>query len=206
MDTQNISVAAGVLSAAVAALGLLLTWYRREEKEERKSSNGRALSKRARVRLFAAVAVGIVVLAAGGVVLTFKVGATGGKNSGVSATLTATQYRGRLGRICSDAKERMLQIDQTGPTKTVLGLEATGEQDEVGAIRRLAPPNELTVTHANMIAVWDRRVSILKSLSSHLAQLSNNEFLSGSREADHLAVELAKIVQSLRVPECDMTG
>jgi hypothetical protein len=210
LDTQDISVAAGVVSVAVAALGLLLTWYRREEKEERKSSQGRALSKRARVWLFAVVAVGITVLAAGGVVFTFKVGATDSigatdsKSTGPPATLTATQYRGRLGKICSDANKKASQIDETRPAKTVFGLEITDEQDEVSAVRRLVPPNEMKAANANMIAVWDRRISLLSSIHSRWAQLSDSEKISELRETDQLAAKLAKLFRSLDVRECVM--
>ena len=202
MDAQNIGVAAGVVSVAVAALGLVLTWYRREEKEERKGGYGRA--QRTRARIFATVAFGIVALAAGGVALTFTVGATGNKGSGASAALTATQYRGRLGQICSDAYRKAQSIAETSPTKTVFGLEATAERDEVGAIKRLVPPDALRVTNANMIAVWGRRISLLESLYTRWRVLSNSEKVSALGEADRLAGELAKIFRSVGVQECVM--
>ena len=202
---------------AIAALGLLLTWYRREEKEERKSSNGstpRPLGKRTRTRtrMFVALAVGIVSLALGGVVFTFEVGmngqdgsgkgSAGGKSSGVSAPLTAAQYRGRLGQICSDTYKKAQQIDQSRPTRTVLGLEIIIEQDAVAAIRPLVPPKEFAARNADMIAVWNRKISLLASIYSRLRQLSDSELESASIEADQLTTEEAKIFRSLGVPEC----
>lgn len=217
MDTQNISVAAGVIGVAIAALGLLLTWYRREEKEERKSSDGstpRPLGKRTRTRMFVALAVGIIFLALGGVVFTFEVGmngqngsgkgSAGGKSSGVSAPLTVAQYRGRLGQICSDTYKKAQQIDQSRPTRTVLGLEIIIEQDAVAAIRPLVPPKAFAARNADMIAVWDRKISLLSSIYSRLHQLSDSELESASIEADKLATEVAKIFRSLGVPECVM--
>lgn len=206
MDTQAIGVAAGIVSVAVAALGLLLTWYRREEKQEHKSGyrrDQRALSKRMRVQLSVAAAVGIIALTFGGVIFTFKAGTTG-KVYSVPSPLTATQYRDRLGRICSDAYRKAGQIDATGPRKTVFGLEVTNEQDEVGLVRRLIPPTELKTTHANMIALWDRRISLLSSIYTRWAQLSIDEQLSGIAKAEQLVAELAKIFRLLRVPECVM--
>jgi len=206
LDTQAIGVAAGIVSVAVAALGLLLTWYRREEKQEHKSGyrrDQRALSKRMRVQLSVAAAVGIIALTFGGVIFTFKAGTTG-KVYSVPSPLTATQYRDRLGRICSDAYRKAGQIDATGPRKTVFGLEVTNEQDEVGLVRRLIPPTELKTTHANMIALWDRRISLLSSIYTRWAQLSIDEQLSGIAKAEQLVAELAKIFRLLRVPECVM--
>lgn len=207
LDTQAIGVAAGIFGVAIAALGLLLTWYRREEKQEHESDyrrGPRALSKRMRVWLSVAAAVGIIALTFGGVIFTFKAGTTDSKIHGVPSPLTAAQYRDRLGRICSDAYRKAGQIDATSPRKTVLGVEVTNEQDEVGLVRRLVPPTELKTAHANMIALWDRRVSLLSSTYTRWAQLSIDEQLSGLAQADQLAAELAKVFRLLRVPECAM--
>lgn len=207
MDPQTIGVAAGIISVAVAALGLLLTWYRREEKEEDKSGyrrGQRALSKRRRIRLSVVAAVGITALTVGGVIFTFKAGTTRSKVYGVPSPLTATQYRDQLGRICSDAKRKAGEIEATSPRKTVFGLEVTNEQDEVGLLRRLVPPTELKTTHVNMIALWARRISLLSSIYTRRAQLSIHDQLAGFAQADQLATELAKVFRLLRVPECVM--
>jgi len=207
LDTQAIGVAAGIISVAVAALGLLLTWYRREEKEEHKSGykqGQRALPKRMRIWLSVVAAVGIIALTAGGVIFTFKAGMTHSKDYGIPASLTATQYRDRLGQICSDAKSKAGQIEATSPRKTVLGLEVTNEQDEVGLVRRLVPPTELKTTHVNMIALWGRRISLLSSIYIRRAQLSIHDQLSALAQTDQLAAELAKIFRFLHVPECVM--
>ena len=207
MDTQAIGVAAGIISVAVAALGLLLTWYRREEKDEHKNGykrGQRALSKRMRIWLSVVAAVGIITLTVGGVIFTFKAGTTRSKVYGIQPRLTATQYRDRLGQICSDAKSKAAQIEATNPTKTVFGLEVTNEQDEVRLLRRLAPPTELTTTHTNMIALWARRISLLSSIYTGRAQLSIHDQLSAFAQADQLGAELDKIFRLLRTPECVM--
>jgi hypothetical protein len=216
LDTQDISVAAGVVGVAVAALGLLLTWYRREEKEACKSRYRpvqRPPPDRRRARAFATVAVGIIALAAGGVVLTFKVGTAGqappspgsfpsNKSSGASAALTTTQYSSRLGQICSEASVNAQRIVESQPKKTVLGPEITIEQYEVSAIGRLVPPNKLASTNAEIVAVWNRRISLLESIDIRLAQLSNSQLAAADKETDQLAVKLNKIFRTLDVPEC----
>jgi hypothetical protein len=202
LDPQNIGVATGVASVAVAALALLLAWYRREGKEGEEERKGRPRwDQRARTWVFAAVAVGIIALSAGGVVFTFELGTPG---QGVSAGLTAVQYRSRLGQICSAASEKARRIEESSPMKTVLGSDIEIEKDEVDAIRPLVPPNNLRTTNADITAIWDRRVSFLESIYNRLAQLSDTVLESELREADQMAAELAKIFQSLGVPECSL--
>jgi hypothetical protein len=202
LDPQNIGIAAGVASTAVAAIALLLAWYRREGKEEEAERKDRPRwALRARTWVFATVAVGIIALSTGGVVFTFKAGTPG---QGVSAGLTAVQYSSRLGQICSAASEKALRVEESKPMNTVLGLEIEIEKDEVDAIRPLVPPNNLRTTNANMIAIWDRRIDFLESIYSRVAQLSDTVLKSQLREADQMNTELTKIFQSLGVPECSM--
>jgi hypothetical protein len=205
LDPQNIGIAAGVASAAVAALALLLVWYRREGKEGEEGEEERKgrprWAQRARTWVFAAVAVGVIALSAGGVVFTFKPGTPG---QAVSAGLTAVQYRSRIGQICSAASEKAQRVEESKPMKTVLGLEIEIEKDEVDAIKPLVPPNNLRTTNADMIAIWDRRTNFLESIYSRLAQLSDTVLESQLREADQMNAELTKIFQSLGVPECSM--
>jgi len=157
-----------------------------------------------RVWLSVVAAVLVIALTVGGVIFTFKAGTTRSKASGVPAPLTAAQYRDRLGKICSDAYKKAGQIDATHPSKTVLSLEVAGEQDEVRLVRRLVPPTALKTAQVNMIALWDRRISLLSSMEIRWAQLSNNEKVSEIIQADQLGAELAKAFRLLHVPECEM--
>jgi len=212
LDTQTISVAAAVIGVGVAALGLLLTWYRREEKEEHKGSNGIAshlLSKRMRTRVFLALAVGVVAIALGGVLFTFEVGRNGQgasgqdkKTSGTSSLLTATQYRSKLGQICSNTYRKAEEIVQTHPIRTAIGPEIIIEQDAIAAIRPLVPPKALAARNTEMIAVWKREISLLSSIYSRLNNLSGSELRSEIRVSNQLTSELNKIFRSLKVQEC----
>jgi hypothetical protein len=215
LDTQTISVAAGVISVAVAALGLLLTWYRHEEKEGRKSSNGTTshpLSKRTRTRMFLALAVGVTAIALGGIVFTFEVGtnaqgpsghsSVAEKSSSASSPLTAAQYRGRLGQICSDTFRKAQEIAQSRPMRTAIGPEIIIQQDALAATRPLVPPKVLAARNMEMIAVWKREISLLVSIYSRLPYLSDSELESGVKEASQLTTELDKIFRLLGVQEC----
>lgn len=166
--------------------------------------------------MFTAAAVGIIALAAGGVVVTFEVGAAdqaapnqenspSSNSSGLSAAPTVTQYVSLLGQSCSQANANAQLILESRPQNTVLGPEIVLEQYEVEAIRLLAPPTKLIATNADMIAILGRRISLLESANASLTQTQfSGDQLSELSEADKLATELDNIFRSLGVLECVM--
>ena len=234
MGAQVISVAAGVVSVAIAALGLLLTWYRREAsteaaadaadppgsagkaREEVPESNHGWLQQRTRdrrrTRIFVSFAVGVAVLTAAGVLFTFRLGEPGTSTaspvspSAAPTQLTVAQYTGQLGQVCSAAKEKARRIEESKPTDTVLGALLNIEQDEVDQVRRLAPPAGLKSAHDDLLALWQRRISLLESVYRRLPQINDNdnELRSSLAAADKMAGELGKLFTSLGVPECVM--
>lgn len=198
MNVETISVATGVISAAIAALGLLLGWYLREENRRKKKNR----------RIFIAACVGVVALAASGVAVTFTLGSgakapVGPENPGSSMRLSEAQYRGQVGAVCSDAKERARRIQELQPRETVLGYVAKIEQDEVAQIAKLRPPDNLKNAHADMLSIWQRRIGLLESVYHRLPQLGDSEQLFDDlATADRLSTELAESFKSLGVPEC----
>jgi hypothetical protein len=195
VDTQTISVATGIVGAAISALTLLLNWYRR--KRDRKKSRW----------LFIITCVGIFALAAAGVAVTFILGSdtkssvdAGGSDASIQ--LTEIQYKAQLGVVCSDAKEKARRIQELRPQETVLGSVIEIEQDEEAQVARLRPPDKLKSTHADMLSVWQRRISLLESVYHRLPQLSDSELAAQLATADRLAVQLAGSFKSLDVPEC----
>ena len=235
MGAQVISVAAGVVSVAIAALGLLLTWYRREAsteaaadaaadppgsagkaREEVPESNHGWLQQRTRdrrrTRIFVSFAVGVAVLTAAGVLFTFRLGEPGKSTapsvspSAAPAQPTVAQYTGQLGQVCSAAKEKARRIEESKPTDTVLGALLNIEQDEVDQAGRLAPPAGLKSAHDDLLALWQRRISLLESVYRRLPQINDNdnELRSSLAAADKMAGELGKLFTSLGVPECVM--
>jgi hypothetical protein len=164
-----------------------------------------------RTRTFLALAVGIIAITLGGVVFTFDVGTINQplgqgsidqKSPSASSPLTAAQYRGRLGQVCSDTYTKAEQIAQTHPTRTTIGPEIIIERDAVAAIRPLVPPRALAAKNTEMIAVWEREISLLMSIHSRLPHLSDSELGSEMRESAKLTTELDKIFRSLGVQEC----
>lgn len=199
MDAQIVSVATAVISVAIAALGLVLSWYRREE-------DGRKHKKR---WFFVVTCVGIVVLAVAGVMATFMLGvdtkaSIDPEHTGRPIELTEVQYKGQVGAICSDAKERARRIQELQAQETVFGTAVQIEQDEKVQIAKLWPPNKLKNVHEDMISVWQRRISLLESIYHRLPQLSDSELTAELAVADQLAVQLAESFKSLGVPECIM--
>jgi hypothetical protein len=195
VDTQTISVATGIVGVAIPAFALLLNWYRRKRDKEK-------------FRWFFIIAcAGIFALTATGVTVTFILG-SGAKSpvdtvgSNASAQLTEVQYAGRLGVICSDAKEKARRIQELRPQATVLGSVIEIEHDEEDQLARLQPPDKLKNAHADMLSVWRRRISLLESVYHRLPQLSDSELAAQLATADRLAAQLTESFKSLGVPEC----
>lgn len=202
MDAQKIGVATAVVSAAIAALGLLLTWYRHEEgKEERKG-----------FWLFVAAGVGVVSLTAVGVTLIFMLGADienspGSTDMPVTPTqLTEAQYVGQLGTICSDAREDARRLDELQARETLFGPEIDIEQDVVDQIRQLRPPGHLNGIHEDIVAVWQRRIGLLESTYQRLSTLSDYELETEAAASERLAEQLEEPFQELGAIECLLTN
>lgn len=194
MDTQSISVATGIVGATIPALALLLNWYRRKRDKEKFRC------------LFIIACAGIFALTATGVTVTFILG-SGAKSpvdtvgSNASAQLTEVRYAGRLGVICSDAKEKARRIQELRPQATVLGSVIEIEHDEEDQLARLQPPDKLKNAHADMLSVWRRRISLLESVYHRLPRLSDSELAAQLATVDRLAAQLTESFKSLGVPE-----
>lgn len=198
MDVQIISVATAVVSSAIAALGLTLTWYRREGGKEGRKRQG----------IFITVAVGIVVLTAVGVMLTFILGTDtrdsigADYSSSTSGQLTETQYKGRVGVICSNAHEKARRLVELRPQESVIGPAVQIEEDELAEIKKLWPPDKLKRTHEDMISVWQRRVSLIESIDRGLPHLSDSELDADIAEVEQLTDQLTTSFKKLDVLEC----
>ena len=197
MDVQIISVATAVVSSAIAALGLTLTWYRREGGKEGRKRQG----------IFITVAVGIVVLTAVGVMLTFILGtdtrdSIGADYSSTSGQLTETQYKGRVGVICSNAHEKARRLLELRAQESVIGPAVQIEEDELAEIKKLWPPDKLKGLNEDMISVWQRRVSLIKSIDRGLLHLSDSALDAAIAEDEQLTDQLTTSFKKLDVLEC----
>jgi|SRR3954451_1563251 hypothetical protein len=213
MGAQEVSIIGGVISTAIAALGLLLAWYRHDERKG-KSGGGYARDRqkaRARIRLRIAViaGIGVVSLAAVGVLFTVRSDRSGQSSSSVGAQrsgamLTRRQYQDRVSQLCLDAQEKARRLEELNAQETLFGPAIKVEEDEVDGIKALVPPREFRSTHNEMIAVWDRRVSLLEATYRRLAQLTDDELAAQLAITDAMAEELARSFRSLGIPECVM--
>jgi hypothetical protein len=206
VDPQLIIIAIVVLSAAIAGLGLLLSWYRREgRKDEHKSKWP-----------FIAAGTSILVLAVTGVALTFLFGAdtkntsaspelsTGAISSSVPTRLSEAQYRDKVSAACSEAKERAKQVNKSKPQETPFGAQIEIEQREIGQIEALQPPDKLKSAHESMVSVWRHRISLLESINHRLPELNHNERAAELAAVDRLAKQMTESFKLIGVSKCIM--
>ena len=192
MDAQGISIATAVVSAAVAALGLLLTSYRREGRKEDPRSRW----------LYIAAGAGIATLAAIGVTATFMLGTNGETSAAAPMQLTEAQYKGQVSAACLDSREKSRRLDELQALKTLLGATIKVEQDEANQIKQQHPPDQLKSIHDEIVFVLERRVRLMESTYQHLSQLSDKDLEAELAAVDRLAEQHEKLVRSLGLPEC----
>jgi len=205
VDPNIVRIATATVSAALAGLGLLVIWYRREERKDEHKSN----------RPFFA-ADSIVMLAVAGLALTFALSAcaknnttsarpsTGAQSSSLPTRLSEAQYREKVTAACADAKAKARRIEQSSPQETVLGAAIKIEHEEVAQIKSLHPPDKLTSEHERMVSVWQRRIGLLESTYHRLPRLDDNDLQTELAAADRLAEQMMQSFKSLGVPECIM--
>jgi len=212
MDAQVISVAAGVVSVAIAALGLLLTWYLREGQKTSAPENRR------REQIFRRASVGIIASTAAVVIFTFIVGekpnnsqafestvSTGNpQTSDSSMSLSKAQYTAGIGKACSAALEKGQRLAKLRARETVLGAAVNVEEEELEEIRNLQPPEELRALHRDMVSIWERRIGLLESVYQRQPGDKGDEgqMVLQMITADQLADELAEFFKDLNLPEC----
>ena len=194
MDAQVISIATAVVSAAVAALGLLLSSYRREDRKDNPRSRWSYLGAGAAIAALAAV----------GVVATFVLGTDDETPSAAATTtqLTEAQYKGQVSGICLDSREEHRRLDELQALKTLLGAIIKIEEDEANQIKQLQPPDSLRTLHDEIVFVMERRVRLMERTYQRLDKLSDKELESELLTADGLAAQHEKLVKALGVPEC----
>jgi hypothetical protein len=170
VDPQVISVATAVVSAAVAALGLLLSSYRREDRKDNPRSRW----------FFLGIGAAIVALATAGVVATFVLGSDDqtppAAATATTAQVTEAQYKGQVSAICLDSREEHRRLDELQAIKTLLGATIKVEEDEANRIKQLQPPASLRNLHDEIVFVMERRVRLMERTYQRLDQLSDQSW------------------------------
>src|SRR5689334_19574985 len=109
MNATGISVASGLVGVAVAALGLLLTWYRGEGKKASKGStniNKTRRQERKRTVLVGGGCLAITIVTVAGVALALRSNSPEPASAARAPVLSIDQYRAALGQICSDGQAK----------------------------------------------------------------------------------------------------
>lgn len=192
MDAQVISIATAVVSAAVAALGLLLSSYRRDDGKQTPRSKW----------LYLGAGAGIVVLAGIGVSATFILGAENAASDDEPAPLTEAQYKGQMSAACLEAREKSRRLDELQALKTLLGATIKVDQDEATEIKQLRPPESLRAVHDEIIFILERRVRLMEAIYQRLDHISEKDLERELAAVDRLAERHEALVRPLGVPEC----
>lgn len=202
MDPQAITLVVSMLGFAVAALGLLLAWYRRPDAAgERWTPPGwlrRAVPTRGRLALLMAAV--IAVLTVGGILSSAFVRTSTSVASG-AAPLSESQYRSNLSRACLAATDEAGRILESEPQGSVFGINAVVERRVVDALRVMVPPDSLRSVHDELLAAWDRRVVLLESLYPRLDR-GDATAMDDLQVAADMATTISEVTTSLGVGEC----
>ena len=212
METQAISGAVGVLGAAIAALGLLLTWYRYDRPKESARPHPREVRVwRRRVRrstLAGVLTAGILLVSTMGVIVAFATSSPqpakalpASPPTTASPPITEAEYRASMSRICTAANEDARRIEEASPQGSVLGAALGVEQKMVNDIQAVRPPNSLMGMHNELLATWQRRISLLDSIYRRAAA-PDDRLDTDLDAADALADKITELAARLGVPEC----
>jgi hypothetical protein len=202
VSAEAITGVVGISSAAVAALGLLLAWYRHDAKSARRPGRGRR-SRPARVlsrdRVAAVGTAAIVGSAAVGVYLV--VGASPTPEPAAVEPLTEVQYRSELSQACLQSAEEARRIEEAEPGGQILGVNIDVEQRLVEGIKALAPPRSLETLHDELVATWEQRLALLTSLYERLDP-ADDSVVGDLERASQLTTRISELATSLDTPEC----
>jgi hypothetical protein len=199
MDVERIAVATAVVSAAVSALSLLLAWYR-----------GSTQRRPRLVRTLGAVMLVSMVA----VVVAIGFAETSEERSPVAAavSLTANEYRVRLIRICEQYTSEAERLERAEGHRQAAGLALQLESATTARIRTLRPPDALAGDHRSVVALWDRRVSLLGHYYERYRHERKDaafirEYQRAIGRVNELARRIGRRFESLDVtPECALFG
>ena len=195
MSTERIAVAMAVISAAVSAASLLLTWYRG------------SITKRPRL---AWTLGGLTLASTAGLIVALVFASTGQDEPPPPppARLGAGEYRMRLIDVCRAHDQEARRIEDAEGNRPVFGVVVQLETRTVERLQALRPPDELHGAHRNVVSLWGRRLSLLEHYYvRHRSELSDpdfrREFERAIRQIDRLSQELQDQFAALGVtPEC----
>jgi hypothetical protein len=171
--------------------------------------------ERRRARRLSATVAALLVCALAVVPVTVVVLArTGERIDGAQVTppsrLSPGDYRSRLRTICTEHLREAERIKRAEGPRQVYGITLQYEPKTVAKLKALHPPRELEQDHRTIIALWNRRLSLLNYYYEAFRQKQRDagfrrEFLRALRQVDRITYEIQKRFTSLKVtPECNL--
>jgi hypothetical protein len=197
MSLERIAVATAVISTAVSAASLLLAWYRG--------------STHRRPRL--ARTLGGVTLASALVLIVALAFASGGSEPAdppPHRSLSAGEYRLRVIGVCTQHERDATLVEDAEGAHPVFGATVLIETLAVEKLKALRPPTALDTDHRAMLALWERRLSLLGFYYEHSrGELADpafrRRFARDVKRIDALSGQLQRRFSALGVtPECDL--
>ena len=204
MDSQGIGAIVGIIGAAIAALGLLLTWYRSDKSKAppfAEQSPSEPWYRRIRTRRGTALSVASTIAALTVVGVAVAALSPSAPTPGQATPLSEAQYRSELTRACLDADDEAQRIVDTDPANTVFGVNVNVERHLVDRVRRLVPPKSLRAIHDDLVGTWDRRLAMLDSVYTKLGK-PGTDYEAALASATELANRVTELSATLGVPEC----
>jgi phosphate/sulfate permease len=194
VDAQTIGIAAGIASAGVAAVALLVNWRRAAAQKS---------------RWIASLTIGIVsAVMLMAIIAAFILG-----DSSDSAQrheivedatpLTEAQYRQQVEQICADAGEKAKRLQQLHTPGTLLGADLKNDEETVNHLKSLRPPPSLKKDHDEIVATWERRNILMESIYSHMREYKNaSELTEALAKPSALMEQVGNIFEHLGLAEC----
>lgn len=202
MSSEAVTGVVGIASAAVAALGLLLTWYRHDTTSASRRRTGRGppprrILTRARV---AGLCTGVIVVAAAlGISLVLR--ASPAPRAGEADRLSEVQYTSQLSQMCLQSNEEAGRIEETNPTGPLEYAALDVEMRLLEHIEQLAPPRSYQHAHEALVATWQQRIALLQDAYPRLDH-ADETVQDEVRRAEELSAKVTEISTSLGAPEC----
>jgi hypothetical protein len=202
MSPQVVTGLVGIASAAVAALGLLLAWYRRDAQTTGHPAP-RTWWRRVftRPRVAALCAVAVVGAATAGVIPLLSAGTPTPEPTAGPPPLTEVEYGSRLSGLCLQSDEEGRRIEEAEPSGPVLGAAIDIERRLVDRIEALDPPASYRSAHDELVATWRQRIALLESAYQKLAA-GDTDVAGDLGRADELAATVTEKSTALGAPEC----
>jgi hypothetical protein len=197
MSLERIAVATAVLSTAVSAAGLLLTWYR-----------GSTTRRPRLARILGGVTLGSMIVLI--VALLFARGGDSEAGRPPSRALSAGEYRLRVARICEEHERDAQRIERAEGKRPVFGATVQLETRTTDKLKAVAPPSRFESDHQAVLALWGRRLSLLgyyydRSRSELSDPDFRRRFTRDLIRVDELSAKLQKRFAALGVtPECNL--